>query len=64
MRKMMFNRKPIAPDHGAARFLGVYWDAPEVKQTVKSIDEKCCSGDDALRAVDLKMLVLSEPKLE
>jgi hypothetical protein len=63
---MMFNRRPVARDPRAARLLCGYWDLPEVKQTVKTVDAQCIGGDDSagMQVVEVRMLELGKPKLD
>jgi hypothetical protein len=63
---MMFNRKTVARDPEAGRFFGGYWDAPEVRQAVKTRQEGCNSGEGSAEAPTVLQLILElgETKLE
>jgi len=62
---MMFNGRPVSREPGASGFFRGYWDAPKVKEAVKTMDENGDADDDSTgkAAVAMHMLKLEEPKL-
>ena len=62
---MMFNGRPVTREPGAGGFFHGYWDAPEVKQVVKTMDENGNADDDSTGKVTvaMHMLKLEAPKL-